>query len=264
MKKHVFTILMSFVLLGISQCMSRADMASLSNYVNSINSQNGGNGLALTYQYSSGVEFRVTMGANSQQLDLSAYSSLTSGSNTFQSFCAESSAGVYTNTALNGKLSLVGNNSYNTSSKALSVGSAYLYKLFATGDLLNYNYANSATNASTLRSSLWAAMGSTTVADWSTDAYLSQLLAVNSDKNFWLSTYDASQRYDFIGDYTVLLLGCTTTTGANTQDVFYLMNGSGGSASAPEPATLALWAIGGMLPIGYKMRNKMWKKRNTQ
>ena len=255
---------MSFVLLGIFPCVTMADMTSLSNYVNSIDSQNGGNGLALTYQYSNGVEFHVMLGANTQQLDLSAYSPLVSGSNTFQSFCAESTAGVYSNTALNGKLSLVGNNTYNTSSKALSVGTAYLYKLFATGELLNYSYTNGASNSSTLRTALWAAMGSTTVADWNADPYLSQLLAVNSDKNFWLSTYDASQHYDCIGDYTVLILQCTTTSGMNTQDAYYLIKGSGGSASAPEPATLALWMIGGLLPIGYKVRSSMWKKRIVQ
>ena len=210
-----------------------------------------------TYYYSTGAQFRVTMGSNNTQLlDLSAYAPLARGSNTFESFCAEATAGVYTNTALYGKLSLVGNYSYNTSGTALSIGSAYLYRLFATGELLNSNYASNY-----LRTSLWAAMGSTTVSSWENDYFLSQLLAVNSDKSFWLSKYDVSENYYFMGDYTVLMLQCTTTSGMNTQDAFYLMNGSSSRSSTPEPATLALWAIGGLLPIGYKVRKNMGKKR---
>lgn len=251
------------MLMMIFSCPVFADMASLTNYVNSINSQNGGNGLSYTYQYSAGVEFRVTVGAG-QTLDLSAYDSKTRGTNTFQSFCAESNAGVYTNTASYGKLSLRGNYSYNSSNKALSVGAAYLYKMFAVGDLTNYNYATGS-NATAFRTSLWAAMGSTTVSNWANDAFLSQLLAINSDQNFWLGAYDVSQYYSFIGDYTVLIMDCWTTTGYNTQDVFYLVNGSGGSTSTPEPTTLAMWFLGtGLLPLSYRVRKNLWPNRNIR
>jgi hypothetical protein len=114
------------------------------------------------YQAGQGGEFSLTANAELNSL-LGNYSSSTKNGNTFQTFCLEHNEYIYSNTtydvaithgAINGGVS--GGNP-----DVISKGTAWLYSLFATGNLAGYNYTGDLRkdSAALLQNAIWCLEG---------------------------------------------------------------------------------------------------------
>jgi len=277
MKQKLIAVLAIALGLGVSTAF--ADFTDVSNRVNTYNSLNSGKGALFTPGVSSGQytlvnsdsyyqgETRVNLTGTLPNLD--AYSTKTSGTNYFQTFCIQTQEYVSVGSNYKSQLSLSGSqgNASTTSAglgaKALTQGTALLYESFARGTLLNYDYtygSGRASDASALQAAIWKLQGQTlgtsitalTSSDWISNKYLAYLLTLNSSTSYWLSTYDPSVDND---GYYVLVMQNTDLSNGNAQDFLYLAKG--GSSGVPEPATICLWLFGvGGAAMFYKKRKK--------
>ena len=191
--------------------------------------------------------------------DLSAYASSTSSSFAFNSFCVNTSIAAVSSGAAKLSYNPTTGITQNASGIALSVGGALLYQQYAAGVLPN------ASNTTTLASTIRSLNSATSInsLSWTTDTFLSYLLTLNADRNYWIGNYNVNQRYDEIGDYAVFIMNITNATGTiQYQDHLYVARADyGGDKGVPEPATLLLWALGsvGALGVGKYRRIKNQK-----
>ena len=148
----------------------------------------------------------------------------------------------------------------------LTLGAAYLYKQFATGELPET--FTDVTSRNNLANALRAAMqiivtDPTNIAnmyyyvnyDWDSNPYTAALLAENPSKEYWLQHYDNTWRYNEIGDYCVFVVNfdaASNTYSIPKGDTLYIAEGTvfrntdDPQPGVPEPATLLLWTLGGM------------------
>ena len=122
---------------------------------------------------------------------------------------------------------ITGRTATSSGGNPLTLGAAYLYKLFATGaegfdgdfrnpwagipngvlDLRDLSYAiRSAMQVVNLVTQDTSSAYYYVNLDWEKNYYTSLLLAENSDKNYWLQEYNFLERYDEIGDYCVFVM----------------------------------------------------------
>jgi hypothetical protein len=95
--------------------------------------------------------------------------------------------------------------------------------------------------------------------DWTNNVYLDMLLQINPDQSYWTTAYNANQRYDLIGDYSVFVMTVTLSNGARGQDFLYISKATTTGAGTPEPASLLLWSLGG---LGCLIAS--WKRRRQK
>ena len=144
------------------------------------------------------------------------------------------------------------NAGYNSTS--MSVGTAYLYKLFATGELdlseSPYSSANLSNTLFNLSSFLKPS-----------NPFGNILLEMNSDKNYWLSAYDPDAYYDEIGYYSVFYINAETDGDcynyADTNFIYIAKVGDDPQVT-PEPATMMLLGTGLLaLPFARRFRKNL-------
>lgn len=111
------------------------------------------------YQRGSGGEFTLLP---SDGVDLSLYSSLTKNvggtQGTFQSFCVEHDEYISGNTTYAAQINdvAVDGGAGGPSPDPLSLGTAFLYKLFASGSLVGYDYTrNNSSVVQALQNAIW-------------------------------------------------------------------------------------------------------------
>lgn len=258
---------LSFLLLTLLCGNVLADF-NAAGFVAGFNSLNNGYGYRFSHS-STNLEDTLIQASGTQNIDKSAYNASlsTTGSNYIRSFCIEPSqimTSIY-----NGKLNYnsATGQTKNSEGKALNIGVAYLYSQFAAGTLADYRYmetenngsgSNRGADAAYLKLAIQQLLGYQGSPEWGTNAFLGQLLQINSDRNYWLSSYDPNQYYDVIGDYAVFAMNVYTSGGVGRQDFLYVTktdNGNGGDV--PEPATILLWSLGGLGATAAS-----WRKRN--
>jgi len=261
MRTLFFSALMAVVFTVMCNGVLRADLRpdEIVAYFNSLSPGNNG------FQFSSSLpgtgerRFSGSGGYNYTNL-ATAYMSGTNGTsvavNSFTSFCIEPNV---SNIAASGLARLnYANNSTRTDSdgKAVSIGTALLYKMYATGgfetSLFDYgNTAQRTQDTSLLTQTLRYLMApqSEPPLNWVTNKYLAELLRIKPDQSYWLEVYDPYQRYDEIGNYVVFVMNILATNGTGQyQDFLYIANADygGGNSGVPEPATFLFWAFGGL------------------
>ena len=231
----------------------------------------GANGWSFNSSQSPEKVFSATNAASVP--DLSAYIASTRGSGgtanySFYSFCANGALGSTASGTATLSYNPTTGVSQNASGGVLSVGAAYLYKQYATGQLASFDYATlpqnapRSTDASLLASALSILMtrNVTTINNAvPTNKYIAAMLQVNTAA-YWANTYSLNQRYAEIGDYAVFIMNIRNASGASTQDFFYVAKADlGDGGQVPEPATLLLWSLGSIGTVGvgyYRQRNK--------
>ncbi|MCL2348600.1 MAG: hypothetical protein FWC50_10125 [Planctomycetaceae bacterium] len=260
---RIFTPILLVLFLATGTRIAKADL-NASQIATQINAMNGGKGLVTTYNTNSMAitqhTFTTTPGYTNP--DTSAYGSQTAGSNYFKSFCVEPNVYVYNNETVSMMVNYANGKTVTSSGLALTLGAAKLYKDFATMALGNYDYGNTAgqlaNNADQLTTAIHVLIGAVTIANWSQNVYLSQLLAVNSQQSYWTAVYDPGRLYSEIGDYSVFVLNVSDfTTGVDCQDHLFLVKTSG--SSVPEPASVVLWGLGslGVFGISFARKRKL-------
>ena len=240
-----------------------------------VNQFNNTGGHRINYASTSG-ELKIDI-LSGRPVDLSAYIKSNTSSGTadmagtyFKSFCVEpvGATGLgYGVLNYNGGRSSVISNDSRYNGKTVNIGTAVLYSQFASGTLSGFPYSgfdelgnSRGTWAYELRHAIRATMGVEEEVLWRSNRYLSQLLDINSDQNYWMRVYDPGQYYSEVGDYAVFVMNVTTGAygaGTQIQDFLYVTNVDYGNGSdVPEPATILLWSLGGLTFVGAKVRRR--------
>lgn len=240
------------------------------------------NGQGFRYNYTTangsivgtGSELQLSNQAGTAPVDFSAYSPshYTGGANYMRTFCIEPNVSTIANSGM-ADLNYQNGQTRTSSGFAVKLGTAVLYSQFAGGHLNNFTYTSIGRNAdySALKSAIQATMGLAGFENynWSANRYLSQLLSLNSDKNYWKGAYDPNKYYQEVGDYAVYAMNVYNNNGGNTQDFLYVTqatysnNNGGPDPSVPEPATILLWSLGALGVAGTSWRRRYCKKNKS-
>jgi hypothetical protein len=187
------------------------------------------------YSYSSGGEFRAVTTTESFLGNYSPKAILNGG---FETFCIESTVHFSPGQAYNYTLA-----STDSRGRNLSLGTAYLYSLFAQGNLSGYNYdnANRSQSAGLLQAAIWYLQGGQTVNGFAVPT-------VNNNPFYALSIsmFGNNAMLANNGQYDVDVLQLTDASGRPAQN--QLVHG----AIVPEPSTIVAGALL-LLPFGVSM-----------
>ncbi len=147
--------------------------------------------------------------------------------------------------------------------KFLTLGAAYLYTMYATGELGSRDISTNAYVGTVIRYLL----GETSTMDgwYMTKAlaqYLQPMLELNN-MDYWLTAYDPNIHYTEIGNYSVFVMNSLApTSGQAGTDYLYVAHAAipyDGSepSTAPEPATMLMFGMGMLaLPFARRLRKK--------
>jgi len=240
------------------------------NFVDGFNAMNGGSGFKFTSRVSSSADDAssplgavvLTPSGDFNQYDefLSAYKN-----SEFITFCVQPGLPIRKNDdGYNwGKLSYKDGETFsymndpNGTKYSLSVGAAYLYKAFITGEM-DTALANGKFEVKDIGMAIRSLMYSSP--DWATDPVLKWLLNLRievdgkpASQNYWESTtYKLTDSYEFMDEYCVFVLNVyydPQNENMRSQDFLYITKDH-----APEPATILVWTLGTIGIVGYARR----------
>lgn len=246
--------------------------------VNAFNNVNGvaGNGYHFAYSIPNYVDEWSQYGTvalsryDGGQVNLSAYTG-----NSFLTFCAQPEVGVLDATDgvtyYSGRLSYSSNSTFtyfknpldSDTTHYLSVGAAYLYTQYITGDLSQrfegFEVADAIRYLMGYRDN-----GIGQINGWTNTAnnkVLYYLLTSNPGTTtaYWERIYDPNSYYTEIGNYSVFVLNVLgQPDDRDTQDFIYLANAANpynpDPDPVPEPMTLLLWTLGSLGTVGFARR----------
>jgi hypothetical protein len=296
-----FLLLATAALMAVFQVSAFADLTALQNIVDGFHYDFMAVNVPGSLTNERGdivgeITYREILGSNpNNRPDLSAYSSLTKNEDTydfyFQTFCV--APGVHFNAleenhgTLNlSKFSDTVYISVTSQGNAINLGIAYLYKEFASGNLVglyDYTGASQSSSAAQLQDAIWFLLCETYTGrkgeytelmfdkstNWSNNDFL-QLLLTKEAESFWKELYNLEDSYgSLMGDYKVFVVnnavenipeGTMVAFGGPQnvrQDGLYLART--GSTHTPEPASILLWTLGSLGAAGMAYR----KRRNS-
>lgn len=261
--------------------------ANITQFCDSMNGLNENKGISFVYtnigDYAgeSEVQFNLQYLYSIYFVDaLNGFGSETSGSGYFTSLCIESKGNALQgNTVRNGLLNYdSGSDTTRTSSgNTVSLGAAYLFKLYATGEISAVNAdfygENRSENVRELNNAIQSLMG-TGIAR-SGNIYLDFLAGLSNGGyagTDWTADYHLAADIDFMNGYAVF--ATNAGTGTDTLDYFYIAKLETGISGirtrsvgipdipdTPEPATVLLWVL-----AGGGLAGSTWirKRRNKQ
>jgi hypothetical protein len=260
MTRKILSLTLATSLVSLSLLsQAKADL-NAQEIVDQFNSASGGNLLKFSTVFSlNSSEVKISQRSGYGFVDTSAYTGASGTSTSYQSFCVEPTA--YATNNMSAELNYADGVSKTSQGYTLSLGAAYLYMKFATGTLEGFDY-NNASNATALRDGIRTLIGLPGSTSWINNAYLMQLLMINSDQNSWTQAYNPNSYYNIIGNYSVFVMNCYQDDAGTTngQDFLYLSNASQVSGT-PEPASILLWGLGSLGMCGFAFRRRAKNKR---
>ena len=194
-----------------------------------------------SYSYSDGGEFTAYTSPNSFISNYSTKATINGG---FETFCVQSEVVFYPGTTYSYVLS-----DTESTGQKLSLGAAYLYNKFATGNLAGYDYtdpSNRKADNGELQAAFWAFQSQTIPGDFpsiSSDPYYNQAI---TDLGGTSAAFAPNN-----GTYGVDILQMYNTNGAPAQAQLVL------ATPTPEPSTLWLFGLAGFLVVFLVKRNML-------
>ena len=266
------------ILLAVVKAPVSADLiAGVSlNAQSVVNSFNAGGGIPFVY---SAVHANGNWHTFSGAYPTSAYAPGKGGSGYLVTLSVEDSVSAMTPGVA--KLNYANNTTTTrTENKSLSVGAAFLYAMYASGQKNPINLQN---YANWIRGLMYTPGTQLNIdaGAWTTQAALMYLLEINSNINYWTSLYNPDAYYTEIGNYSVFVVNAESMSGSSAlQNYLYLANatnpydyvppvdsGAPGETGepdvVPEPATLLLWTLGGIGMAGASWARKRRMKKLT-
>ena len=253
-KKHFWIPLVTvFVLAAV--CSTVQAQLTATEIVSNFNGLNGGQGFVFDNQtLGNGYEQRLTTTSGNSNVDTSAYYSLIGGTNFFQTFGIQPGNSTVANsgTAMLDYNAAAGTTT-NADGTALTFGAAFLYAKYTSGGLLVTDDM-----AYEFYVALNTLTGDLPSSNWSTNDFLRELRARESNMNYWTRSYDPGLMYSEIGNYSVFIVRVSDEFDFSTQNVLYIARSTGPAAppwngepppppnSVPEPAMLLFWTFGGL------------------
>lgn len=275
--------LATFFVVTVPTSLVFADIsANISTLCQSFNGLNDDKGISFVYtninDCDNGSEFQFNLHDLYSVFfvsTLSGFGNETSGDDYFTSVCMDSGENVASaGTVFYGTLNYdaVGDLTQTSGGNTVSLGAAYLFKLYATGEMTSvlssfYSDARDA-NVRELSDAVQHLTGTAVaVRDNIYLNYLSGLSGGQFAGIDWYADYNIAQTFGFMGGYAVFAMNVSTDEGVVFQDGFYISTLDTGISTravglpdTPEPATLLLWTIGGAGLAGTswirKRRNK--------
>jgi len=240
-----------------SQRTVKADMNAQA-IVDQFNRASGGTEMMFSYGFRD--EANVSQYGNYGFADTSGYAQgVTGGGNFFRTFCVQPN--IIARDHMEATLNYENGRSSTTDGYHLTIGAAYLYSRFAAGTLDGYDYDNISSRSGSsneLLSAIRDLMGISTER-WTSNEFLSRLLSITNDRNFWTQAYDPNRYYDIIGNYSVFVMNNREIgTGNDGQDFLYMAK-THSSSEVPEPATVLLWGlVGAFQAVKRRRKNKLY------
>ena len=234
MRKFVYVLCLALVIFSLPQ-WAVADTISTVGYYG-------------PYQTGSGGEFTLLPGSSG---GLGSYSGLASGfvqAGTIQTFCIEENEYIYPNTTYSYSISnaavaggLGGQSPFGSGRDPISKGTAFLYYMFATGQLEIYGYdytpASRLASAAALQNAIW----------YLEDEGGSNNYYVALAESMLGNLTEAQVKADNEGLYPVAVLNLTIP-GCRAQDQLVL---------TPEPLTLILLGLGLVGVAGLRRKDRV-------
>ena len=268
-KRHLTTLLAALLAVTWSGVL-RADF-NAQQIADAFNALNGNTGYDFMYVSNVPPTLQATPGTT--MVDVSPYNNYASSSATsFRSFCVNTFDTVSVGQRYLGNLNIQddGTTQSMQNNTALTVGAAYLYKIFATEPVTGaapyniFSNLNIENRAAQLQDAIHYLMGLSTAGPdiWNTNIYLQFLVQEHPERSldYWTNTYLSTERYTEIGDYFVFVMNVNHATTVTTgQDFLYLARATWTASAVPEPATLLLWTLGSVGALGishYRRRNE--------
>lgn len=261
MKKATLLIVLFLALTPLSHADVFMDQAQ--NAVNMFNAMNNGQGYLFTHktEVSAGYSSLMTTKPGTDEINLDAYTaSYAAGDQFFRTFCVEPETIV--SGMVRSKLDYTNGTSTTVNGDSLSIGTAALYAMYVSGTLEGYDGTPAETTQ--LLFAIRGAMETYSTSydystyDWETNVYLTYLLDINDDIDYWKQDYDPGQYYEEVGDYSVFVMRNVEGDGFHRQNLLYIVENDGHAAATPEPASMLIFGIGlaAALPLARRRKNK--------
>lgn len=212
-------------------------------------------------EVSGGYSGLMTTKAGTDEVDLSAYTaSYAAGDQFFRTFCVEPE--VITSGMVRAKLDYKDGKSTTVNGDSLTIGAAALYAMYVSGTLNSYNGTSAETTQLlfAIRGAMetYSASYDYSTYDWSTNMFLSYLLEINDDMDYWKQDYDPGKYYEEVGDYSIFVMQMVEGDGFHRQNLLYAVSNDGHTAATPEPASMLIFGLGlaGALPFARRRIKK--------
>lgn len=273
MKKAILSVVMILIMAPLSYADLFLENAQ--NAVIAFNSMNKGQGYKFKHktETSLGNSALMTTTIGTDQLDLGAYVASyatgtdANGSQYFRTFCIE--PGVNVAGMIRAKIDYTNDTSTSVNGDSLSIGTAALYAMYVSDTLKGYT--GETTQTLSFLEAIRAAMeiapskySSTDYAeyDWSTNVYLTGLLEIKDDINYWKQDYDPGKYYEEVGDYSVFAMHNLNGDALHVQNMLYIVKNDGHTTTTPEPTSVLIVGIGlaSILPLIRKRKNTPLEK----
>ena len=239
--KLLWNLLVVTLLLAFAQSSVYAELNANEIYT-TFNSTNGNQGFRFTYSVTSNGFVALTTQPGFAHVNFDAYMyGTTGGDDFFTTLCVEPDVAVVSLGLGLLNYDTVNGISQTTLGQVLSLGAAFLYKQYATGELVVSSQADMAAYYAAMQ----VLMGNTTGVSWGSNPYLSSLLDRTSDNSYWMNVYKPAQSYTEIGNFCVFVMEVTDSSmSGNSQNFLYISSGNKPPFPVPEPATLLFWSLG--------------------
>ena len=279
-----------FLIVSLATVALTCGQSIYADFVEDFNAMNGGKGFKFSYKLNdvdplykesdlSRPEASIIL-TNLGDLGvddpvLSVYKNNLATNGMYKTFCVFGKMAIAPGDYYWGKLSNATYDDNISNARKLSIGAAYLYKLYVTGEFGEFkpeseggwwNYSQRDIGLAIRY--LIHGTGTRTQGVYellnllrNTQVEIDGVMQPKGVTDYWSTPYDPNATYSFMDDYVVYILNVWNETGDRSQDFLFATQRQD---HAPEPATILLWTLGTIGAVGYARRRSRWNKQTVR